>query len=542
MKKLLALSMTVMMLLAAGCQPAGNAQNGNAPGNTPMPVSLGEGSPTGEITVSAYDYMQYGQFLESAARKFEAQHEGTKINVNVFSSMPEIKTVQSDGGMSVAMIENTNNPDAINDYIRALNTELMSGGGADVLAMDVIPYYKYAEAGQLVDMSAFMEQDAAFNRADYYEGVLDAVRYKGGQYIMPVDMMYQYLTYNKELLSEAQIAEIQSKSGLTYADMLSIAGAQFAAKEDVSLLSENKEELLMNLIAMRGTEFLNLEDKTCNFTSGAFEQLLHDVAQYEKDGFLPPMIGLDMEEMLGGVITGGAMSIMMGGSTESYFASNSGRSLMNHFNTNADGRQMVMRIGGPSTENHEIAGLLLNDGGAAEVMFSGAYGINANTENPELAWEFIKFLMSEEIQLSMMMGGIPVHKAAAEESVKQQIANQMFMGTSVAMAVPAPSEEGGGNAAEDGETNASMPIGSLGEFREPAFVKAELTPEQTEVYDRYMAQFNAFVAKLTTHSVTDDNFNIIIGNETEKFFSGEASAEDVARALQSKIGLILSEQ
>ena len=37
----------------------------------------------------------------------------------------------------------------VSDYINMINTELMSGCGPDILAMDILPFYEYARNGPL---------------------------------------------------------------------------------------------------------------------------------------------------------------------------------------------------------------------------------------------------------------------------------------------------------------------------------------------------------------------------------------------------------
>ncbi|QHI73531.1 type 2 periplasmic-binding domain-containing protein [Aminipila terrae] len=118
---------------------------------------------SGEITVSCYDTMMYKDFLENAAKVFEKKHPGTKINVEGFAPMPEVKKME-DGSV---MTSSTNNEQEQADYISKVNTELMSGKGADILAMDVLPYYKYADGGQLENLQNYMDADSSFDIKDY---------------------------------------------------------------------------------------------------------------------------------------------------------------------------------------------------------------------------------------------------------------------------------------------------------------------------------------------------------------------------------------
>ena len=548
MKKQIAIAMAAFTLLGAmgGCQKAGKADTADIDFTAPL---------TGEITVGSYDSMRYGAHMEAAAKKFMEKYPGTVVNISTFSSMPEMQVINSeDGSMVTAMVVATDNTSAEADYLQALNTSLMSGGGADVLAIDVLPYYKYAEAGQLLDMSALMDADPAFSRDDYYANVFDAMRYNGGQYILPLDFTFNYLTYDKGLLSDPQKDALAGKALLTYDDLLSIGAMDFTPREDLSVLSETKAALFQNLFAANLSSFINLADKTCDFTSGAFETLLADTVRYDEAGYLFPT----PELMNGGndaFITSGAVAAIRLGATggSTYFSSNMSLMLMNHFNTSEDGGEMAFTIGGANTDNHEIAGLLANNEGKAEVNYMQAFGINANTKNARLAWEFIKFLLSEDEQLSIHIIGTPVHRAAAAEDVKQEITMlSRFSGFagSVSMSGGGSVTIAGDFGADSGDTGTggSAPGFSVGgpiRFdggEDAPLVRAVLDEKQTDVFNRYMAQLNTFLADLRTHTVEDTSLTAIVQTEADRFFAGEISANDAARNAQSKISLILSEQ
>ncbi|MBE6904899.1 MAG: hypothetical protein E7476_01270, partial [Ruminococcaceae bacterium] len=111
MKKIMAfvLALTLTFTLAA-CGGTGEAgipsgAEDNSTDETSGQVSL-SGEIGGEITISAYDTMQYKAFLEDAAKLFEENYPGTRVNVETFSTMPEIKTSgQGDKKMVVAQMQ-----------------------------------------------------------------------------------------------------------------------------------------------------------------------------------------------------------------------------------------------------------------------------------------------------------------------------------------------------------------------------------------------------------------------------------------------------
>ena len=73
--------------------------------------------------------------IRQAANKFQAEHPDTQINFKTGS--------EGEGVTSKA------------DQIRVLNTELLSGNGADILILDGMPVNSYIEKGVLEDLTDF---------------------------------------------------------------------------------------------------------------------------------------------------------------------------------------------------------------------------------------------------------------------------------------------------------------------------------------------------------------------------------------------------
>ena len=80
--------------------------------------------------------------------------------------MPEVKTSE-DGDSSITIMSTGDDSQERTEYLSKVNTELMSGEGADILAMDILPYCKYAAGGQLEDLQAYMDADETFHMEDY---------------------------------------------------------------------------------------------------------------------------------------------------------------------------------------------------------------------------------------------------------------------------------------------------------------------------------------------------------------------------------------
>jgi multiple sugar transport system substrate-binding protein len=90
------------------------------------------------------------------------------------------------------------------DYWTTLQTSLISGAAADVFTNHLARYPELASRGQLVDIQPFVEQDAV--DVDQYEGDLAELwTREGARYGLPKDWDTVSVVYNREMLDAAGI-------------------------------------------------------------------------------------------------------------------------------------------------------------------------------------------------------------------------------------------------------------------------------------------------------------------------------------------------
>lgn len=474
---------------------------------SPSSVDLTE-AVAGEITVSYYDATYYGDFLESAAKAFEEKYPDTKINLETSSAMPEVKSsTDGEGGKSVS-IEAEDDTQAQSDYISKVNTALMSGSGADVLAMDVIPHYKYAENGQLEDLQSYMDSDSDFDTADYRMNVIEALKYKGGQYVFPLDYSFNYYEYDASLFDESGVSTLQSADS-------------FTMEELVSLAQENENAATHPILGMKGYanpvsgtsvfselflsnygSYIDLENKTADFTSGKFASMLDTIREWEAQGYILNSSSADLS----------IEDFTESTDTQYFYKLKYDIELLTRY-LRQEGMEVAVPLAGVSpstTDNDTVLGLGKGQDGAQVFTYNQAYGMNANSQNKRLAWEFIKFMASQEMQESLQMQvtgllGYPIHNEARNNKAADGIVGELFMQT--------------------GEPTADK----------------TLTEAQQAALDTYVDATEKFSDMLNVCPIEDVTINSIIHAEVKAFFEGQSTAEDVASAIQSKVDMYLNE-
>lgn len=89
-----------------------------------------------------------------------------------------------------------------NDYWTKLQTQLASGGSADLLQMQSLRFPQYASRGVLKPLGSYISADSGFDVNDFYPTIRQAFEYDGQLQILPFDIG-AYVTYiNVDLFKE----------------------------------------------------------------------------------------------------------------------------------------------------------------------------------------------------------------------------------------------------------------------------------------------------------------------------------------------------
>jgi len=514
MNKLVAILMSVMLIVSlAGC---GVSSPGSSGQGTISPSELFTDEPlTGEITVSAFDSIFAENFLLEAAALFEEMHPGTTVTIDTFSAMPEMRTGQATGGGQIAVMQIEDDPQARADYINRISAALMGGGGPDILAMDVLPIDRFARSGFLVDLSSYMDADPDFNRDDFRTNIFDAAELDGGLWFVPLDFSFEYYTFDSTLIPAGQASSFGPGSAFSLAELMEIA----APLHDGSALLFNQPEfaafggpggrrggMFRTLLGEDFSSFINLENRTAHFDDGRFVGLLNSIREYASHGYIPPAIGgtPDLDQIM-------RFSTQDQPTERVFYKSNSSGMLRMDFMRGLTENQMFMTGGGGMgtiTDDDLIAGIAANTDGSIPFTFTQGYAINSNSPNQRLAWEFIKFLLSHEMQTStnMLMVATPVRLSAVEPVAERFFSGGIFRGQQGAVGQPATMSD---------EARAAM--------------------------NAYLEAADFMARQINTLNIRDSIVDDMITAEVSLFFDGSKTADEVASSLQSRVGLYLSE-
>ena len=279
-----------------------------------------------------------------------------------------------------------------------------------------------------------------------------------------------------------KVSDVGTTPGWTVADMKAL----LESKPEGTKLFQNmtRTDMLNTCLSLNYDSFINWEDATCNFDSQEFVDVL------EFANMMPEDYEYDEDVSF----------------TEQL---NSGKVLLDTYNLGDFNEiQMYTVIFG---EELTYIGYPTSEGNGALLNLQNIYGITNNCEEKDAAWQFVREFY------------LPIESSDNENGYS----SMGYYGFSVR-------QDDFDRYCEDAMKENENNSGTWGWDN----FEVEIQPATQEQVDAV----RDLVANTTSvnGAVSQDVMNIII-EESEAYFSGQKSAEDVAKTLQSRMGIYLSE-
>ncbi|WP_432404835.1 extracellular solute-binding protein [Wukongibacter sp. M2B1] len=430
------------------------------------------------LTISV-DYLN--PTLEYAINKFENEYPDIVINVEDYNAVSWIKTNMT----YEESIQAKNEGFQLKyDFIQKLNTQMLTGKSPDIIQIDSMPYKKYADMNMLLDFNELMENDPSFDKSPYYTNIFDAMEYNNKLYTIPLTVNYLAFMTNTAFLKEYSI-EFDDNSW-TWNDFLDISKEVMMdtnkdGKNDMySLPTIVPQDIFNDLINSSIKNFVDYKNKKAYFTSKEFIELLKMCKAMSSKVLMNPEI-TESESQNGGFVFL-PYSI-------SDFPMFYGNWLLN--------TDEVSFYRYP-TSNKEIYSFSPNN----------MYGISSNTKYQEEAWEFIKFLLSEEVQSYEKLFGIPINKSARQNKLEYEFKDAK---------------------------------GQMDKFGDLYGYNVTSPEKYLNQIKNNIEKLNEIAPKLNNCNTYDIQIQRILNEETKKFFDGNKSAEETSQLIQRKVEMYLNE-
>ena len=409
--------------------------------------STAAGKISNEKKVIALTTFSASEFLKVSEKMYEAKHPDIDIQINEY--LKDDVFIEGD----------------VEKYIQQTNTKMLAGHGPDILQFDHLSVENYANKNLLTNLTELINEDKSFNKDNYHMNIINNSALNGTLYAMPMGFFISTLVGDEEAINETKI-NIDDKNW-NWSKFIENGEALLDKNVHSTVIANMEPERMFNELAK--DEYSKLVDpinKKANFQSDAFINLLNTVkSMYEKK------VATNETAYIG----------------DSYFINSLAVSEEDFF------------LGPSSFYEHGKTYLKPQKSDeVGKISFSTAMnlGINKKSSVKKEAWDFLKFLMSEEVQkLNFDRNGFTINKNVYEEKMKKIM-----------------------------EASLTHPNGTT-----------------IAVKNEDIQRLNEIINRANIHLTEDATVKKIMTEEFKAFFSGQKSAEEVARLTQNRVSIYLNE-
>ncbi|MBO4635655.1 MAG: hypothetical protein J5685_00775 [Clostridiales bacterium] len=441
----------------------------------------------GEIASNRLSYSHTGYSLMHLTRAESNPHAGKKV---LIASHAEDDYPDYHDGRAIQIFNNTNDSYFIRYVFNMDENGAYVDPGADIV-FDYDPEFKPSDEAEWLDLTPFLDNDPGFDESEYFSSAIEASRINGGLYRMPLDIKVKGIV-------TASVNVPAGQNGFTfdqYEEFVENVCNGIDPLSSTPRFQMGKAEYFTTLFTNMSDLFIT--DGRVDLSGEDFRSLLEFV---DENGSAETMSDEDIMEAHNAQIEA-AIEAM-----NSHNASISGTygAVYGNFYSFSNYLNCYVTYG----EGLGVYGIPSFDGRGPQATSGEFVSISADTLHPEECAEFVKILLSYEVQSSMIYGN-PINRQAMYDMATAYIDEYNSMDE---------------------------------EARENAFFMSGGTelPSQipSEAVERYM--------DLMSSSYGGMNIGIeieaVLREESSAYFSGQRAPDDIIPVMQDRIQTILDER
>lgn len=363
---------------------------------------------------------------------------------------------------------------SLNDY----NEAILDGEMADLINVDWTTYKSFARKGLYADLNELINNDPDIDREDYFVNVLRAYEVEGKLCAMPVSFTINTLVGKTSLWGD--------KSGITIEELM--RKMETYPNDVVPVDKMSKEDWMRTVLYGAMDMFVDWETGECFFDSEEFISILEMANRFpEKSDYEGEVVSSPKEIVNGKVL----------------LSESSLDAIANYQMEKNIWGEEITAVGYPGVGGN---GALIQNAGSLCAILD-------QSDNKEGAWEFVKYMISEDYQKNYIKWNNPIHKAAFEEQMEKA-------------------------------TEADYYINEKGEKTETPKMTYNWDDFQVSVYaasDEEVTEYRNILEGATTLASYEEDIMAMIYEETEPFFKGQKTAQDVANIIQGRVKIYVNE-
>ena len=375
-----------------------------------------------------------------------------------------------------------------------LTTELLAGNVPDIIDLNGMPYSQLASKGLLADLYPLMDADSELDRSDFFTNVLEALEVNGG--------LYSTVSGFSLITAVGASSVVGDKPGWTYEEFNAALASMPEGCEAFDVYT-TRDNVLRICLSLDMKDFVDWGTGECNFNSEEFTDLLAFAAQFKESFDFDTYEYAPEDDTKARIAEGRQMLLMSSiGSLDGVFYND-------------------YYFGGDST----YIGYPTADGSCGNLIsIDSGYAISAKCEHQDVAWQFLRQFFTEKYQSDESnVYSIPVNLNAYNARVKKAM-------------TPEYEKDANGNYKLDDDGN-RIPV---------ARVSFGTADGVNDFYALTQAQadklYEAITSTTALYDFSSDSIFDIVKEQSQAYFAGQKTAEEVAKLVQSKANIYVNEQ
>ena len=457
---------------------------------------------TGTIRVLVNDYDNYDMTYErslaviqktaydSAAQKQELVLATQYLGYELRSAVVAFNRKSDTTRIVVRDYSEYNTEDDYSAGLTKLQTEIMAGNCPDLIDMSGLNLSQIASKGLLEDLYPYLETDSELSREDFYANVLAAAE-NDGKLMHTVS----YFQINTVVGASAIVGD---EPGWTYEELENALRdmPEGCTPFDVTT---TRDGILNTCLNLDMGDFVNWATGEVDFDNEEFISLLKFAAEF------PESYDWETYDWQ----NDSAESRIAEGQQMLYATSIYGTDALNYLEAMYNGISVTF-IGYPT-----------NNGTGNTIEVDTGYAMSSSCSDKEAAWQFLRTFFTPSYFENHSYYGLPVQKELLEKKLKKAC-------------TPTYEIDDNGEYKLDANGEKIMEVHYYA-VNSAAYTYYALSQD---LADRFMDLLN------TTDkvSVIDESIKDIVSKQAAAFFSGQKSAEEVAKLVQSNAKIYVNEQ
>lgn len=362
--------------------------------------------------------------------------------------------------------------EAWNEYNRAVLDE----GFADIVNVSWSNYKMMAEKGLYADLGEFMNSDEEINREDYFDNILSAYEVDGKLYAMPVSFSVNTLVGKEKIWGDKETISLEDIK--TTVDSM--------AKDIEIMDGMSRADFVLFMLQGSLDKFIDWETGECYFDSEEFVEILNLSKRFPKKSEWDILSGSTVDEFR-------KDQVLLYDSELSDIGS----------------YQVAKEMLGD-----EIVTLGYPGANGGLIQTSGSlFAISNESQHKEIAWEFIKSMISEEYQTNYVYYYNPIHKGAFDKMMESAMEKEYYV-------------DEHGNKVETAKMS---------------YVLSDLEIDIYAATKEEVAEYRKIIEGATVLANYEKEILVMVEEEAEAFWDNKKSAEEVAEIIQSRVKIYVNE-